>query len=80
MNVVSLFLFGELVLGVDNLTVVPLSVSNVLGCTDDGYVNLSATSNNVVPVDEVDVCEETEVELAIRDGSGVLSRHRHLRS
>ena len=72
-DIVSLFLFGELVLGVDNLTVVPLSIVNVLGSTHNGDVYLTATSDNVVPVDEVDVCEETEVELAILDGEGLAS-------
>jgi hypothetical protein len=72
-NVVCLFFFGKFTLGVDNLTVVPLSVIDVISSTHNGNVYLTATSDNVVPVDEVDVCEETEVELAILDGEGLAS-------
>ena len=73
MNVVSLLLVGELVTGVDDLTVVPLSVFNLIGGTDNGYVYLSATSDDVVPVNEVDMSEETKVNLAILDGEGFAS-------
>ena len=68
MNVISLFFIGELMTGINYLTAVKLSVLNVLGSTHNGYVNLSATSYNVVPVDKVNVCEETEVQLAVLDG------------
>ena len=77
MDIVSLFLFGELVLSIDNLTAVPLSVSNVLGCTHNGDVYLTATSDNVVPVDEVDVSEETEVELTVLNGESLASAEEY---
>jgi hypothetical protein len=77
MNVVSLFLFGESVLGIDNLTVVPLSVVYVLGSTHNGDVNLAATSDNVIPVDEIDVSEETKVKLAVLDGKGLASAEEY---
>ena len=72
-NVVSLFLFGELVLGIDYLAIVPLSVIYVISGSHDGDIHLTATSDNVIPVDEVDVREETEVELAVLDGEGLAS-------
>ncbi len=72
-NVVCLFLVGELVEGVDNLTVVPLSVVDRIGCTHNGYVKLSVTSANVVPVDEVNVSELTAVKNAVLDGHGLAS-------
>ena len=77
MDIVSLFLFGELVLGVDNLTAIPLSIVNVLGSTHNGNVYLTATSDNVVPVNEVDVSEETEVELAVLDGESLASAEEY---
>ena len=73
MYVVCLLFVGELVAGIDNCAAVKLSVLNVLGSTHNGYVNLSATSDNVVPVDEVDVSEKTKVELAVLDGEGLAS-------
>ena len=72
-NVVCLLFVCESTLGVDNLTVVPLSVVYIVSCTDDGDVYLTATSDNVIPVDEVDVSEKTEVELTVLDGKGFAS-------
>ena len=77
MDIVSLFLFGELVTGVDNLTAVPLSIVNVLGSTHNSDVYLTATSDNVVPVDEVDVSKETEVELTVLDGESLASAEEY---
>ena len=67
-NVVSLFLVSELMLGIDYLTLVPLSVTYVLGSTHNGYVYLSAARDHVIPVDEVDVREQTAVNHAVLNG------------
>ena len=68
MNVVSLLLVGKSAAGIDNLSVVDLSILNVLGGSHNGYVYLSATSNHVIPVNKVDVCEKSKVELTVLDG------------
>ena len=73
MNVVCLLFVSELALSIDNLTIVPLSVVDVISSTDDGNVYLTATSDNVIPVNEVDVSEETEVELTILNGECLTS-------
>ena len=67
MNVVRLLLISELALGIDYLAIIPLSVVDVLSSTHNGNIYLTATSDNVIPVDEVDVSEETKVELAVLD-------------
>ncbi len=72
-DIVSLFFFCKLVLGIDNLTVVPLSVIYVLGSTHNGNVYLTAAGDNVIPVDEVNVSEETEVKLTVLDGKSFAS-------
>ena len=76
-NIVSLLLVGESAAGVDDLSAVDLSVLNVLGSTHNGYIYLSAASYNVVPVDEVDVCKQTEVKLAVLDGKRFASAKEH---
>ena len=73
MNIVCLFLVGELAKSIDNLAAVVLSVLNVLGSTHNGYVYLTATCTYVVPVDEVDVSELTAVKNAVLDGHGLAS-------
>ena len=73
MDIVSLLLVGKSATGVDDLSAVDLSVLNVLGSSHNGYVYLSAAGNNVIPVDEVDVCEQTEVELAVLDSESLAS-------
>ena len=75
--VVCLLFSRELTTGVDDLTAVELTVLNVLGRTHNGYVNLSATSDNVVPVDEVDVSELTKVEVAVLDGERFASAEEY---
>ena len=77
MNVVSLLLVGESAAGVDDLSAVYLSVLNVLCRSHNGYVYLSAASDNVVPVDKVDVSEQTEVELAVLDGKSLTSTKKY---
>ena len=67
-DIVSLLLVGKSAAGVDDLSSVYLSVLNVLGRSHNGYVYLSAASDNVIPVNKVDVREQTEVELAVLDG------------
>ena len=73
MNVVSLLLVGVTSEGINNLSVIILSVIDRLGGTHNGYVELSVTRANVVPVDEVNVSELTAVKNAVLDGHGLAS-------
>ena len=77
MEVVSLLLGKELAAGVDHFAVIVLSVLNVLSGTHNGNVHLTATSDNVVPVDEVDVCEQTKVKSAVLDGQGLATAEEY---
>ena len=61
MNIVRLLLVGKSATGIDDLSAVNLSVLNVLCGSHNGYVYLTATSDNVIPVNEVDMCEQTVV-------------------
>ena len=69
MRVVGFFFFGELVEGIDGLAVVELAVTNVFGGAHDGDVQLAVTGADVIPVDEVDVCELAAVQNAVLDAS-----------
>ena len=71
MRVVGFFFFGELVEGIDGLSVVELAVTNVFGGAHDGDVQLAVTGADVVPVDEVDVGELAAIEDAVLDGHGL---------
>ena len=71
MRVVGFFFFGELVEGIDGLSVVELAVTNVFGGAHDGDVQLAVTGADVIPVDEVDVCELAAVQNAVLDGHGL---------
>lgn len=71
MRVVGFFFFGELVEGIDGLAVVELAVTNVFGGAHDGDVQLAVTGADVIPVDEVDVCELAAVQNAVLDGHGL---------
>ena len=76
-DVVNLLLGEELAAGVDHFATVVLSILNVLSGTHNGNVYLTATSDNVIPVDKVDVSEETEVKLAVLDGEGLASAEEY---
>ena len=71
MRVVSLFFIGELVKRVDGLAVVEFAVIHVLGRAHDGDIQLTVTGADVIPVDEVDVCELAAVQNAVLDGHGL---------
>ena len=73
MNVVSLLFGSELSESVNNLAVVVLSVIDRLSGTHNGYVKLSVTSANVVPVDEVNVSELTAVKNTVLDSHSLAS-------
>ena len=77
MNIVSLFFVGKSAAGVDDLSAVDLSVLNVLGSSHNGYVYLTTTGDNVIPVDEIDVSKQTEVELAVLDGERFASAEEY---
>ena len=71
MRVVGFFFFGELVERVDGLAAVEFAVIHVFGRAHDGDVQLTVTGADVVPVNEVDVCELAAVENAVLDGHGL---------
>ena len=71
MRVVSLFFIGELVKRVDGLAVVEFAVIHVLGRAHDGDIQLTVTGADVVPVDEVDVCELAAIQNAVLDSHGL---------
>lgn len=71
MRVVSLFFIGELVERVDGLAAVEFAVIHVFGRAHDGDVQLTVTGADVVPVNEVDVCELAAVQNAVLDGHGL---------
>ena len=71
MRVVGLFLVGELVERVDRLAVMEFAVVHILGCAHDGDIQLAMTGADVVPVNEVDVCELAAVQNAVLDGHGL---------
>ena len=77
MDIVSLFFLGELVAGVDHLAVIPLSVLNVLGGAHNGNVYLSAASDDVVPVNKVDVSKQTAVNGSVLDGHSLASSEEY---
>jgi len=76
-RVVGFFFFGELVEGIDGLAVVELAVTNVFGGAHDGDVQLAVTGADVIPVDEVDVCELAAVQNAVLDGHGFAAAEEH---
>ena len=61
MKVVSLFFVSVSSESVNNFTIVVFSVVDGIAGTHNGYVKLSVTSTNVVPVDEVNVSKLTFV-------------------
>ncbi len=71
MRVVSFFFIGVLAEGVDGLAAVELAVVHVFGRAHDGDIQLTMTGADVVPVDEVDVCELAAVQDAVLDGHGL---------
>lgn len=77
MRVVGFFFFGELVEGIDGLAVVELAVVHILGCAHDGDIQLAMTGADVVPVNEVDVCELAAVQNAVLDGHGFAAAEEH---
>ena len=75
MLVIFLLFRIELVKSIDDFAAVPLAAFLALlelaGGTHNGNVELSVTSTNMIPVDEVYVSELTAVQLAILDGKGL---------
>ncbi len=67
MAVVCFLFVSELVESVDNLAAVPLSVFDFHGCTHNGYVELTSSCTNVVPVDKVNVSKLAAVKNAVFD-------------
>ena len=65
------FFVGVFAEGVDGLAVVEFAVIHVLGRTHDGDVQLTVTGADVVPVNEVDVCELAAIQNAVLDGHGL---------
>ena len=70
---VPFFLFGEFAEGVDYLAAVVLAVAHVFHGAEDGEVDLAGTGANVIPVDEVNVGEFTQIQFAVLDGEGLAS-------
>ena len=68
---VGLLLSGELTQSVDDFTIVVLTVTDVLGGTEQGQVDLTGTSADMIPVDEVDMSKLAQIQLAILDGQGL---------
>lgn len=71
MRVVGFFFFGELVEGIDGLAVVEFAVIHVLGRAHDGDIQLTVTGADMIPVDEIDVCELAAVQNAVLDSHGL---------
>lgn len=71
MRVVSLFFIGELVKRVDGLAVVEFAVIHVLGRAHDGDIQLTVTGADMIPVDEIDVCELAAIQNAVLDSHGL---------
>lgn len=71
MRVVGFFFFGELVEGIDGLAVVEFAVIHVLGRAHDGDVQLTVTGADMIPVDEIDVCELAAIQNAVLDSHGL---------
>lgn len=71
MRVVGFFFFGELVEGIDGLAVVEFAVIHVLGRAHDGDVQLTVTVADMIPVDEIDVCELAAIQNAVLDSHGL---------
>ena len=77
MNVVSLFLIGELMQRIDGLAAVPLAVAYVLCSAHNGNVELSVTRADMVPVNKVDMCEFAAVKNAVLDGHSLASAEEY---
>lgn len=77
MRVVGFFFFGELVEGIDGLAVVEFAVIHVLGRAHDGDVQLTVTGADMIPVDEIDVCELAAIQNAVLDGHGLAAAEEH---
>ena len=72
MQVVCLFLIGELVQSVDHFPVVPLAILFQLSrSSHNGNVQLTVTRSDLIPVDEVDMREFAAVQNAVLDGHGL---------
>ncbi len=71
MRVVGLFLVGELVERVDRLAVVEFAVIHVFGRAHDGDIQLTVTGADMIPVDEIDVCELAAIQNAVLDSHGL---------
>lgn len=71
MRVVGLFLVGELVERVDCLAVMEFAVVHILGCAHDGDIQLAMTGADMIPVDEIDVCELAAIQNAVLDSHGL---------
>ena len=77
MNVVSLFLVGELVQCIDGLAAVPLAVADILGRSHYGNIELSVTRADMIPVNEVHMCEFASVENAVLDSHSLTSAEKY---
>ena len=71
MDIVSLFLIRELVQGIYDLAVLPLTVADILGRTHYGHVELAAACADLVPVDKVNVRKFSAVKNAVLYGHGL---------
>ena len=76
---ISLFLSGELAQGVDYLAVVVLTVTHVFGGAEQSQVDLTGTGADMIPVNEVDVSELAQIQLAVLDGQGLTAAKEKLR-
>ena len=77
MNVVGFFFIGVLAEGVDGLAAMELAVIDIFRRAHDGDVELAVTGADVIPVDEVDVCELAAIEDAILDGHRLAAAEEH---
>ena len=73
MRIVCLFLVGEAVQGIYDLSAVPLAVLNVLGRSHYGNVKLAAACANLIPVYEINMCELSAVKDAVLYGKSFAS-------
>ena len=71
MDVVGFFFVGVFAEGVDRLAVMEFAVVHILGCAHDGDIQLAMTGADMIPVDEIDVCELAAIQNAVLDSHGL---------
>ena len=70
---VSLLLSRELTQSVNHFTVVVLAITDVIVGAEQSNIDLTGTCADMIPVDEVDMCEFAQIQLAILNGQSLAS-------